>query len=129
MSQTSLRIRQRRTGVETDEIGFLPEISKYGGKNYLTTTCLIHFMYHDDVNGIHHLREVKIAAIPNGRLQNIYNPVVDDSIWLAGRNAPTLGEGFRVRVSFSRLKNKTPWRVQTLTYKQNEQECKGVWQS
>ncbi len=129
MSQTSLRIKQRRTGIETDEEGFLPEISKFAGKNYLTTTCLIHFMYYDDIDKTHHLKEVTIAAIPNGKLQGIYNPDVDDGIWLAGRNAPSLGEDFRVRVSFSRLKNKAPWRVQTLMYNQDKQICEGLWQS
>ena len=129
MSQTSMWVKQRRSGAEVNEKGFLPEISEYGGKNYLTTTCLIHFMYHDDNEGIHHLSEVTIAAIPNGRLQERYNPMVDDGIWLAGRNAPTLGEDFRVRVSFSRLKSKASWRVQKLTYNQEKKECIGPWQS
>ena len=129
MSQTSLSIKQRRSGVDMHERGILPEISEYDGKNHLTTTCLVHFMYKDDNEGIHHLHEVTIAAIPNGKLQNIYNPSADDGIWLAGRNAPTLGEDFRVRVSFNRLKNKASWRVQTVTYDQNKQECNGSWRS
>lgn len=116
MSQTSMWVRQRRSGDQVNEKGFLPEISRYEDKNYLTTTCLIHFRYDDDHLGRHHLREVTIAAIPNGKLQAKYNPTVDDGIWLAGRNAPTLGEDFRVRVSFMRLKAKASWRVQTLTY-------------
>lgn len=129
MSQTSLWIKQRRSGSEVNEKGFLPEISEYGGRNYLTTTCLIHFMYDDDNEGIHHLREVTMAAIPNGKLQDKYNPSEDDGIWLAGRNAPTLGEDFRVRVSFGKLKNKASWRVQTLTYDKSRQECIAAWQS
>jgi len=129
MSQTSLWIKQRRSGAEVNEKGFLPEISEYGGKNYLTTTCLIHFKYDDDHQGVHHLREVTIAAIPNGKLQGIYNPSNDDGIWLAGRNAPTLGEDFRVRVGFGRLKDKAAWRVQTISYHQSSQECIGSWQS
>jgi hypothetical protein len=128
MSQTSMWIKQQRAGDEVNEKGFLPEISEYGGKNYLATTCLVHFMY-DDANGVHHLREVTIAAIPNGRLQDKYNPTVDDGIWLAGRNAPTLGEDFRVRVSFSKLKSKAAWRVQMLTYNESNKECIGSWQS
>lgn len=127
MSQTSLNVRQKRLATEVNEKGSLPEISRYEGKNYLTTTCLIHFMYHDDNEGIHHLNEVTIAAIPNGKLQKKYNPGSNDGIWLAGRNAPTLGEDFRVRVSFSKLEAKASWRVQTLTY--NERECSGSWKS
>jgi len=129
MSQTSLWVKQRRAGSDVNEKGFLPEISEYGGKNYLTTTCLIHFLYEDDDSGIHYLREVTIAAIPNGKLQDTYNPNPDNGIWLAGRNAPTLGEDFRVRVSFSRLKDKASWRIQTLTYDQGRKACIGVWQS
>lgn len=129
MSQTSMTIKQRRSGVEISEKGFLPEISTYEGKNYLTTTCLIHFLYADDNEGVHHLREVTIAAIPNGKLQNIYNSAAGDGIWMAGRNAPTLGEDFRVRVGFGKLKAKAKWRVQTLSYDQSRRECAGSWQS
>jgi hypothetical protein len=127
MSQTSMWIKQRRAGSEVNEKGFLPEISAYRGKNYLTTTCLVHFMY-DDTQFEHHLREVTIAAIPNGRLQDRYNPTVDDGIWLVGRNAPSLDEDFRVRVSFSRLRSRSTWRVQTLYFDEINQECIGSWQ-
>ncbi len=129
MSQTSLRIKQRRANMAVEEKGLLPEISRYGEKNYLTTTCLVHFRYDDDDAGVHHLRETTIAAIPNGKLQDRYNPSVDDGIWLAGRNAPTLGEDFRVRVSFSKLKSKANWRVQAIQYDHDKQECLASWQS
>ena len=104
------------------------DISEYGDNHYLTTTCLMHFLYEDEAD-IHHLKEVKITAIPNGRLQDRYNPTVDDGIWLAGRNAPTRGEDFRVRVSFAKLKEKASWRVQVINYDEITGECKGKWQS
>lgn len=126
MSQTSMWIRQQRSGSSVNEKGLLPEISEYGDQNYLTTTCLVHFLYTDD-SDIYHLKEVKITAIPNGKLQNRYNPTVDDGIWLAGRNAPTLGEDFRVRVSFAKLQQKAPWRVQTIHYDEINGECTGQW--
>jgi hypothetical protein len=47
-------------------------------------------------------------------LTNCYNPSPDDSIWLAGRNAPQRGEKFRVRISLPRLKDKARWRVQEI---------------
>ena len=128
MSQTSMWVRQRRSGSAVNEKGFLPKISEYGDKHYLTTTCLVHFMYKDEED-IHHLKEVTITAIPNGRLQDRYNPTVDDGIWLAGRNAPTRGEDFRVRVSFAKLKQKASWRVQIIHYDEINRECKGKWQS
>jgi len=129
MSQTSLCIKQKRSGLSVNEKGTLPEISRYGEKNYLTTTCLVHFFYQDDEVGIHQLKTVTIAAIPNGKLQKKYNPNTDDGIWLAGRNAQTLGEDFRARVSFGKLQEKAGWRVQTLTYCQDKNECVGIWQS
>ncbi len=36
------------------------------------------------------------------------------SIWSAGRDAPTRGEAFRVRLVFASLKAKMRWRVQTV---------------
>ena len=127
MSQTSMWVRQRRSGRAVNEKGLLPEISEYGDNHYLTTTCLVHFLYEDEAD-IHHLKEVKITAIPNGKLQERYNPTVDDGIWLAGRNAPTRGEDFRVRVSFAKLKEKASWRVQVVNYDEITKECKGEGQ-
>lgn len=119
-------IKQRRSNEVILQKGFLPEISEYGGKQYLSTTSLIHFKYHD-INEIHYLQEVAIAEIPNGLLQDRYNPDQDDTIWLAGRNAPSLGEDFRVRLSFSKLKAKASWRVQKIVYDNIKGECSGRW--
>lgn len=129
MSQTSLRVKQRRAGKVTSERGILPAVSEYEKKFYLTTTCVVHFMYHDDARGGHHLNQVTIVAVPNGLLQDKYNPTAEDGIWLAGRNAPTLGEDFRVRLSFSGLAQKAPWRVQTILYNEDSHESTGSWQS
>lgn len=51
-------------------------------------------------------------CLPNGMLQERYNPTAKDTFWLVGRNAPTRGEPFRVRISLPRLKQKANWRVQ-----------------
>lgn len=40
--------------------------------------------------------------------------IAEDIIWLAGRNAPTLGEDFRVRLSYERLMAKADWRVREI---------------
>jgi hypothetical protein len=47
-------------------------------------------------------------------LQSLYNPDAYNTIFIAGHDAPTLGEEFRVRLSFSRLKAKAGWRVQKI---------------
>ena len=121
-------VRQRRSDHAVNEKGLLPEISERGDNQYLTTTCLVHFLYEDEMD-IHHLKEVKITAIANGRLHDRYNPTVDDGIWLAGRNAPTRGDDFRVRVSYAKLKEKASWRVQVITYDEITKECNGEWQA
>ena len=129
MSQTSMRVRQRRAGVGIEEKGLLPAISEYGGEKYLTTTCVVHFMYHDDAAGKHHLKEVTIAAIPNGMLQDRYNPTPDDGIWFVGGNAPSRGEDFRARLGFAKLKQKAVWRTQVITYDENTNTSAGSWRS
>ncbi len=122
MSQLSLSVRQSRGGGDTDIPGDLPSIQTYEGHEYLTTTLLAHYHYaaHPGNDGRdrppYRLRQITLAAIPNGLLQDRYNPDQDDTIWIAGRNAPSLGERFRVRLSFNRLKQGSPWRVQTATF-------------
>ena len=118
-------IRQKRGGRDVEEAGALPKISEYAGRHYLTTTVLLHFMY-TDMGRNHHLKEVTLAAIPNGLLQDNYNPNATETIWLAGRNAPSRGEDFRVRLSFSRLHCKCSWRVQKIVY-DDARGCEGAW--
>jgi hypothetical protein len=125
MSQTSLCVRQIRNGIRTDERGLLPTISIYAGKQYLTTTIFLHFEYRD-TQSTHVLRKLTLACLPNGLLQERYNPTADDNIWLAGRNAPTLGELFRARLSFTKLAAKARWRVQQIHYDTGGL-CEGTW--
>jgi hypothetical protein len=47
--------------------------------------------------------------------------------WLAGRNAPSLGEDFRVRLAFSELKKRSRWRVQHIEYEPQDQSVRGRW--
>ncbi len=116
MSQLSLRVLQMRAGEVIDEPGMLQNVSLYNGMQFLTTTMLLHYYYQDDPAGNHFLEMVTLAAVPNGILQEKYNPDADDTIWLAGRNAPTLGEDFGFRLSFDRLQEKARWRVQHVHY-------------
>ncbi|HLJ53511.1 MAG TPA: SfiI family type II restriction endonuclease [Chthonomonadaceae bacterium] len=126
MSQVSMEVRQKRGGSERAEVGALPRLATYDGANYLTTMLLAHYEY-EDVDRVHHLRHLTVAALPNGLLQERYNPNVHDTIWRAGRNAPTRGEVFRVRVSFEELVNKQPWRVQRVTYNETMRIATANW--
>jgi len=127
MSQLSMQVRQYRKGAAVAEAGTLPPVSEYENKQYLTTTAFVHFKYHDDSQGKHQLDEATLFVVPNGKLQERYNPSADDTFFIAGRNAPTLGEDFRVRVSFAKLTQKATWRVQKVLYDGTGHNCAGAW--
>lgn len=114
ISQLSMVVKQVRFNRNIEVPGRLPTILNLKGEAYLTTTLFVKYNYtHQD--NVHILSSITIAAVPNGMLQNRYNPSSNETIWIAGRNAPTLDEEFRVRLSFSRLKQKATWRVQKIS--------------
>lgn len=122
-AQTSMRIRQRRHGAEIDEAGKLPFTVTSGDLQLLTTTIFVKYNYSDVKGrraegankGVKKLTSVDVFCIPNGILQERYNPDVDHGFWGAGRNAPSRGEPFRVRVRLADLGRAQPWRVQRIT--------------
>lgn len=119
ISQLSLSVKQFRAGKEFDVAGKLPRILSLRGEPYITTTLFVKYNYLENEAG-NTLDSITIAALPNGLLQQKYNPSPSDTIWLAGRNAQSLGEEFRVRLSFDRLKEKSGWRVQKLLLPPND---------
>lgn len=112
MSQTSMVVRQNRSNTEISVPGGLDKFITRGNRRMLTVTVIAKFVYgEDDAKVNRWLEQIIVACVPNGLLQEKYNPRADDSIWLAGRNAPSRGEDFRVRLSYAKLKEKSPWRV------------------
>ncbi len=118
-SQFSMSVRQIRFNQELEVAGKLPAILNLKNEAYITTTLFVKYNYQEETDG-NLLRSITVAALPNGILQEMYNPGVRDTIFVAGRNAPTLGEEFRVRLSFSRLKAKASWRVQQIPMPPND---------
>ncbi|MGH9690370.1 MAG: SfiI family type II restriction endonuclease [Candidatus Acidiferrales bacterium] len=114
VSQTSMHIRQVRRGQEVDIPGAVPRVASVGGVPFLTTTIFVKYIYSPSTERGNELKVVKTACVPNGFLQERYNPTARDTIWMAGPNAPTRGEAFRARLHFARLKQKCAWRVQTI---------------
>lgn len=112
-SQFSMMVRQVRAEEDVEVEGSLPKILTIRDTSYITTTIFVKYNY-DAIDGSNELQSITVAAVPNGLLQERYNPSSQDTIWIAGRNAPSRGEAFRVRLSFSRLKAKTSWRVQKI---------------
>jgi hypothetical protein len=113
-SQTSLRIRQVRQGQHIDEPGRLGREMHLHGHAFLVTTVFVHYHDEDLAGGGRLLKDITLACLPNGRLQARYVPSATDTVFVAGPDAPTLGEAFRTRLSFSRLETKCRWRVQHL---------------
>ena len=115
-SQTSMRIRQVRQRQPVDIPGELDAIAAVRGAEYLTTTIFVKYNYSENVanNPPNYLESISVLCLPNGLLQDRYNPTANDTIWLAGRNAPTRREAFRVRINLAALKSKAAWRVQTI---------------
>ncbi|MCL4315625.1 MAG: SfiI family type II restriction endonuclease [Gammaproteobacteria bacterium] len=110
MSQTSMEVRQLRAGRVVTVKGGLPTFIERSGVKMQTVTIIVKYVYKDEPKGSL-LKQVKIACIPSGVFQDQYNPDAKDTIWRVGRNAPTLDEDFRVRLSFADLALKAPWRV------------------
>lgn len=120
-AQTSMRIRQQRQGDEVDIPGALPKVYQSGEHSLLTTTIFVKYDYRvvfaavGATDAVNELVKIVITCLPNGMLQELYNPDASEKFWLVGRNAPTLDEPFRVRVSLPRLKSLANWRVQSIT--------------
>lgn len=119
MSQTSMRVRMVRSGKELDEPGGLEQTIQRNRRVYQVVTIIAKYTYQELEHG-QQLDRIIVACIPNGRLQAKYNPTSNDSIWLAGRNAPTLDEDFRVRLSYEKLRRKAPWRVQDIPVERDD---------
>jgi len=112
-SQISMVVMQIRSGREVEVPGKLPSILTIRHEEFITTTMFVKYNYSEDDNE-KILQNITVACLPNGLLQERYNPNCRDSIWIAGRNAPSRGEEFRVRLSFDLLKTKAVWRVQKI---------------
>jgi len=115
MSQTSMRVKMWRQDQAIDEAGKLPSFIERDGRNLYVVTVFAKYIY-DVIDGAHVLKRIIAACLPNGLLQDRYNPNENDTIWRLGRNAPTLGEDFRVRISFAELGSKASWRVQDIEF-------------
>lgn len=113
MSQTSMRVRMLRQKQIIDEPGKLPSYIEREGRSLYVVTVFAKYIY-DTVDNSHRLRSIRTACLPNGLLQDKYNPSEYDTIWRVGRDAPSLGEDFRVRISFADLRGKAEWRVKDI---------------
>lgn len=113
MSQTSMRVKMKRSGSITDVQGGLEPILTRGNRSLYVVTVVAKYAY-EEAGQAQELKRIIVACIPNGLLQDRYNPNADDGIWLAGRNAPSRGEDFRVRLNYRALADKANWRVREI---------------
>lgn len=110
MSQTSMHVKMHRGGQIIDEAGKLPQVIKRNDQEFYVVTVIAKFFY-EETKESRDLLQIIVACIPNGQLQELYNPNAEDTIWRVGRDAPTRGEDFRVRLNFAPLREKASWRV------------------
>jgi len=127
LSQTSMTVIQARSGSLHQEVGKLPTVVTYGPTSFLVTTLFAHYAYEKE-GGKNRLKRQTLACVPSGSLQEKYNPDCQHSIWLAGRNAPSLGEEFRFRLSFAKLERIAAWRVQRIDYDLDTEQILSTWQ-
>lgn len=111
-AQTSMPIRHMRANKPVEEAGTMPLYVATDKGDCITTTIFVKYEYKDKPHV--QLLEISIVTVPHASLNKKYNPSFTETIWRAGRNAPSRGEPFRVRLVFDRLKEKAKWRVQTI---------------
>lgn len=119
ITQLSMRVRQVRNGKDLDVPGLLPKIVSLNEQSFLTTTVFVKYNYRKLQTNEKKLESITVAALPNGLLQDRYNPTAKETIFLAGPDAPSLGEKFRTRLSFSKLEHRASWRVQRISIANN----------
>ena len=117
MSQTSMRVQyvNSKTGEVGIGRGTLPATVEDGEGRTLQVVSVIAKYVYRKLNAHHELRRIVAACIPNGRLQDRYNPTPEDTIWQVGPDAPSLDEDFRARLNFDRLRSKADWRVRDIS--------------
>lgn len=113
MPQNSMKVKMMRAGEEIDVPGRLEQVMHRGDRTYQVVTIIAKYVY-EEVGEGQKLRRIIAACIPNGILQDKYNPTPADTIWLAGRDAPTRGEDSRVELSYRKLQEKADWRVREI---------------
>lgn len=112
LSQTSMEIRMIRSGEIVKEKGLLPTSIQSANGELQVVTIFVKYVYSPLENTTGYiLHKIIVFCLPSGELQSRYNPDENRSFWRAGRNAPTLGEEFRVRVKLQSLKEFADWRV------------------
>lgn len=129
MTQLSIRVNQLRQGQPVSVAGTIDPIYKDDeGRNHISTTTFLHYHYeHIASDSRHHLRSITILCVPNGLLQNRYNPSAQDSFWKVGPDSPTRGEKFRTRVNLKVLASKSGWRVQSFKFDESRSTVSADW--
>ncbi len=83
MSQTSMTVKMHRAGESLAEVGKLDRFIERGERRMYVVTMIAKYVY-EVVGSSQKLNRIIIACIPNGELQDRYNPSATDTIWLAG---------------------------------------------
>ena len=110
LSQTSMTVMRRNRSGSSDisEQGELEQYINCENLKLLVVTIVAKYI-HAMAGNERALLNIDVACIPNGILQEKYNPTPCDTIWLAGKASSN------VRLSYRRLRDKAPWRVRDIS--------------
>lgn len=119
-AQTSMTIMLIIGGSPVRVEGDLEPVIQTEVGSFLSTTIFVKYNYEGDSLSLKTLTSITVACVPHSFLQKRYNPNPNDTFWGKGRDAPTLGESFRVRLVFRKLAKLANWRVQQIPMSPNE---------
>lgn len=118
INQSSIRVLFARPDGTPINVpgGLAPIFTLADDTAYLTTTVFAHYHYAEARSDGRTLRQIKVAALPNGALEGLYVVSPTDTIWNVGPDSPARGEAQRARLAFAKLKRKRNWRVQSIAF-------------
>jgi len=121
LTQISMKVSFRsRTGELIEHDPGLEEyvaIRTLGGETKaITSMILAHYCYHSVQGKKRRLVNLRLIALPHGRLKERYCPSADDNIWIEGPHSKKLEEEARCRLSFKKMREKCPWRMQIIRW-------------
>lgn len=121
LSQVSMPVSYRAESGDVVELepglpAFMPFIFEGEEIQAITTVLLAHYSYTGEATGAKQLMNCRLIALPHARLKERYCPTPEDHIWITGPHSPARQEDPRLRLSFKRLRERCPWRLQTISW-------------
>ena len=105
MSQTSMTVRYESRGNIVEEQGRLLQEIQRDGRKLHVVSIIAKYVYEDAENR-RTLNRIIVACIPNGKLQDSYNPTASDTIWRARKARAYFGRRLSGAVVLQQIERK-----------------------